>query len=108
MATVYFPRLTEEDTTKYRRIAHFSIGPHIVYVHAWGDPTKKWVPMRYKVSHKEFKENINGWPTEWQELISIAEVSTNKLVDALEDPVRNDDHQSDDDSSTKTPTDPET
>ena len=31
---------------KYRRIAHFSIGPHTVYVHVWQDPAKKWVPMR--------------------------------------------------------------
>ena len=29
------PQLTEEVVTKYQRIAHFSIGPHTVYVHAW-------------------------------------------------------------------------
>ena len=29
------PRLTEEVVTKYPRIVHFAIGPHIVYVHAW-------------------------------------------------------------------------
>ena len=104
---VKFAQMTEEVMTKYRRIVHFLIRTHTVYVHAWKDPTKKWVPMRYKVFDIELEVDINGWPIEWRESISIEEVSIEKPTYAPEDPVRKDDHQSDDDSSTETPTNPE-
>ena len=105
-AAVKVPILTQEVMTKYQRIAHFAIGPHIVYVHAWRDPAKKWVAMRYKMSDTKLEAEINGFHEEWFEPISIAQASKEKPTDALEDPVCKDDHQSDDDSSTETPTNP--
>ena len=59
------------------------------------------------MSDIDLEANINGWPTKWQEPISIAEDSTEKLLDAPEDHVCKDDHQSNDNSSTVTPIDPE-
>ena len=81
------PRLIEESMEKCQRIMHFEIGPHIVYVHAWRDPAKKRVAMRYKMSDTKLEVEINGCPVEWREPISIAEASIEKLVDAPEDPV---------------------
>ena len=48
------------------------------------------------MSNIELEAEINGCPTKWQEPISIAEDSTEKLVDAPADPVCKEDHQSDD------------
>ena len=102
MAAVKVPRLTEEATTQYQRIARFSIRSHIVYVQAWWDPAKQWTPMRYKVTDAELQELINGWPAKWQEPVSVVEIFIETIADAPEDPVRKDDQQSDDDSSNET------
>ena len=55
----------------------------------------------------ELEAKISGWHAEWKESISIAEVSIEKTMDVPEDLMHKYDHQLDDDSSTKTPTDPE-
>ena len=99
MARIKFPRMIEEFVTKYRQITHFAIGPYTVFIHVWRDPSKKWVPMRYKASDTKLEVDINGFPMEWQEMISIAEVSTEKPMNAPQDPMRKDGPQLDDDSS---------
>ena len=47
--------------TKYQRIAHFAIGRHTVYIQAWRDPTKRWTPMRYKVTDDDLEVMVNSW-----------------------------------------------
>ena len=64
--------------------------------------------MRYKVFDTELEAEINGWPMEWRESISIVEASTEKSADAPKDSVCKENHQSNDDSSTTIPANPET
>ena len=44
------------------------------------------------MSDTELEVNINDWPIEWREPISIEQPSTKKPVDAPEDPVCKDGH----------------
>ena len=92
-------------------IARFSIGPHTIQVQDRCDPKKQWFPMSYKVMDEEVDAVIDDWTTAWREPISANEVSIGPPDDAPVDPVRRTDqqrqHDSDGESSTNTPTNPE-
>ena len=62
---VKVPRLSEEATKKYQRIAQFVIGPHAIHAKAWHDQDRKWLSTPYKLFDAELEAMVNDWPAEW-------------------------------------------
>ena len=63
--TIVVPRLPNYAVAKYQWLIQFAIGPHSIYIQAWRDPEKQWIPMDYKVTDEELDAIVQEWPTKW-------------------------------------------
>ena len=53
------PRLTEEATINYWRIARFAMGMHAIHIQAHQDREKKWLTTMYKLADEELDSIID-------------------------------------------------